>query len=47
MNYLRLGSGNTVWRLYDWLTKYYGFYIAAVVGIISGRGISVHMRRGN
>ena len=30
---------------YDWLNKFYGFYMAAVVGIISGRDISIHMRR--
>ena len=31
----------------DWPTKFYGFYMAAVVGIISGRGVSIHTRRGN
>ena len=30
---------------YDWLNKIYGFYMAAVVGIISGRGLNVHMHR--
>ena len=32
---------------YDWLNKFYGFYMAAVVGISSGRDISMYMRRGN
>ena len=28
--------------LYDWLNKIYGFCMAAVVGIVSGRGLSFH-----
>ena len=32
---------------YDWLNKFYGFYMAAVVGIDSGRDVSIYMRRGN
>ena len=28
---------------YDWLNKFYGFYMAAVVGIVSGRDVSIHM----
>ena len=32
---------------YDWSNKFYGFYIAAVVGIISGRGLSMHTFCGN
>ena len=27
---------------YDWLNKFNGFYMAAVVGIISGRDLSIH-----
>ena len=25
---------------YDWLIKFYGFYMAAAVGIVSGRDVS-------
>ena len=32
---------------YDWLNKFYGLYMAAVVGIISGHDISIHMRHGD
>ena len=32
---------------YDWLNKFYGFYMAAVVGIVSGRDVSIHTHRGN
>ena len=30
-----------------WSSKFYGFYMAAVVGIFSERGISLHTRHGN
>ena len=32
---------------YDWLNKLYSCYMAAVVGIISGRGLSTDARGGN
>ena len=32
---------------YDWSNKFYGFYMAAVVGIVSGCGISIHTCHGN
>ena len=32
---------------YDRLNKFYGFYVAAVVGIGSGRDVSMYKRRGN
>ena len=32
---------------YDWLNKLYSFYIAAVVSMISGRGISMDEHRRN
>ena len=34
---------------YDWFNKFYGFYMAAVVGIGSGRmrDVSIYMRCGN
>ena len=33
--------------LYDWFKKFYGFYMAAVFGIASGRDVSIHTRCGN
>ena len=30
---------------YDWLNKFYGFYMVAVVSIVSGRDVSIHMHR--
>ena len=30
-----------------WLNKFYGFYMAAVVGIVSGRNVGIHTHRGN
>ena len=32
---------------YDWSNRFYGFYMAAVVGIVSGRGMSIHTCFGN
>ena len=32
---------------YDWSNKFYGFYMAAAVGIVSGHGISIHTCCGN
>ena len=32
---------------YDWSNKFYGFYMAAAVGIVSGRGVSIHTCCGN
>ena len=32
---------------YDWLNKFYGFCMAAAVGIVSGRDVSIHTRCGN
>ena len=32
---------------YDWLNKFYGFYMAAVVGIGSGHDLSIYTHRGN
>ena len=31
-----------IYTPYDWLNKLYGFYMAAVVGIISGHDLSIH-----
>ena len=33
--------------IYDWLNKFYSYYIAAVVGIVSRCDISIHTRHGN
>ena len=32
---------------YNWLSKFHGFCMAVVVGVISGRDVSIHMRHGN
>ena len=32
---------------YDWLNKFYSFYMAAVVVIGSGCGLRIEVRRGN
>ena len=32
---------------YDWLNKFFGFYMAAVVSIISGRAIIIYVCHGN
>ena len=32
-----------IYTPYDWLNKFYGFYITAVVGIVSGHGLRIHM----
>ena len=33
-----------MWFDIDWLTKSYGFNMPAVVGIVSGRDLSIHTR---
>ena len=33
--------------LYDWSNKFYGFYMATVVGIISGNGVNINMYHEN
>ena len=32
---------------YDWLNEFYGFYMAVVVDIASGRDVSIDTHRGN
>ena len=32
---------------YNWLNKFYGFYMAVIVDIVSGRDESIHTRHGN
>ena len=35
-------TSGVIWTLYDWLNKFYGFYMAAVVGIVSGHDVSIY-----
>ena len=35
------------WTLYDWLNKFYNFYIAAVVGIGSRYGLCIDLHHRN
>ena len=36
-----------IWTLYDWLKKGYSFYMAAVVVIGGGRGLTIEACRSN
>ena len=36
-----------IWTPYDWLNKYYSFYTAAIVGIVSRRGFRIEVRHRN
>ena len=36
-----------IWTPYDWLNKYYSFCVAAIVGIISRRGLRIEACRRN
>ena len=40
-------TSGVIWTPYDWLNKFYSFYMAAVVIIGSGRGLRVEARHGN
>ena len=40
-------TSGVIWTPYDWLNKFYSFYMAAVVIIGSGRGLRIEARRGN
>ena len=40
-------TSDMIWTPYDWLNKFYGFYMVAVVDIDSGRDVSIYTRRGN
>ena len=40
---LLIASG-MIWTPYDWSNKFYGLYIAAVVGIDTGRDVSFYTR---
>ena len=39
--------GGMIWALYDWLNKFYSFYMAAIVDNISGRGPSIDVYHTN
>ena len=34
---------SVIYTPYDWLNKFYGFYMVAVVGIVSGRNGSIYV----
>ena len=34
------GMSGTIWTLYDWFKKFYSFYMAAVVDIVSRHSLS-------
>ena len=36
----QLITSGMIWTLYDWLTNFYTFYVAAVVSIVSKCGLS-------
>ena len=36
-----------IWTQYDWLNKYYSFCLAAIVDIVSRRGLTIGARRRN
>ena len=40
-------NNGVMWSDIDVLNKFCGFYMAAVVSIVSGHGVSIHTRRGN
>ena len=40
-------TSGVIWTPYDWLSKFYSFYMAALVIIGNGRGLRIEARRGN
>ena len=36
-----------MWTPYDWSNKFYGFSLAAIVDIVSGRDVRIYTCRGN
>ena len=36
-----LVTSGVIWTSYDWLNKFYSFYVIALVGIVSRRGLSI------
>ena len=37
-------TSGVIWTSYDWLNKFYSFYIAAVVDIVNGCDLSIDVR---
>ena len=42
-----LTTSDVMWHDMDCIIKFYGFYMAAVVDIISEHDVSIHTHRGN
>ena len=40
-------TSSVIWTPYNWLNKFYSFYVVAVVSIISRRSLSIDARHGN
>ena len=40
-------TSGVIWSPYDWLNKFYSFYMAAVVVIDDGHGLTVEAHRTN
>ena len=40
-------TSGMIWTSYDWLNKFYSFYMAAVVDIISRHGLRIDARHTN
>ena len=40
-------TSGVIWTSYDWLSKFYSFYIAAVVSIVSRCGIAIEAHHRN
>ena len=40
-------TSGMIWNPYDWLNKFYSFYMVAVVGIISKRGFGIQVHHRN
>ena len=34
-------TSGVIWTSYDWLNKFYSCYMATVVAIVNGRGLSI------
>ena len=47
MKYISIRVYKYKYEVYDWLNKFYDFYMAVVVGISSGRDVSIYTCFGN
>ena len=36
-----------IWTLYDWVSKFYSFYMAAIVDIVGRGGLTIEVHHGN